>query len=395
MNFTRSQRWQLILGEAADDALSGVGAGGGAQGGAGDEAVDKVRETLAFLYERPVDGVAEMDDDDETEASASSGGRRGGLGPSQLTVPAWLDQIHTLFPRSAIERMERDAVETYNMTEVVTNAEALERVRPSPTLLRAILQTKQLMNPEVLSQARAIISVVVQGMLEALKATLRRTFSGSANRRTRSNLKVARNFDPKRTLIDNLRYTDPHTGKLVVRTPFFFARTSRYRVPWQIVVVVDQSGSMVDSVIHAAISAACFASLPGVELNLIAFDTQVVDLSHDVEDPVELLLRVQLGGGTLIGNAMSYAASLVRNPRRTIVVLITDFYEGDSPSTLIRVTRDLVHQGTTVLGLAALTTDAEPYYDRGLAGRLEAEGMHVGAMTPDQLVGFVSDVMDA
>ncbi len=139
-------------------------------------------------------------------------------------------------------------------------------------------------------------------------------------------------------------------------------------------LLVDQSGSMAGSVIHSAVTAACLWSLPGLKTHLVAFDTAVVDLTSDVTDPVELLMRVQLGGGTDIARAVDYAASLVENPRRTIVALISDFYEGGDPFRLVRTVRQLVEQGTTVL-----------------SGRLAAVGAPVGAMTPGRLAEFVAE----
>ena len=148
---------------------------------------------------------------------------------------------------------------------------------------------------------------------------------------------------------------------------------------------------MVSSVIHSAVTAACLWSLPGLHTHLVAFDTEVVDLTSDVADPVELLMRVQLGGGTDIARAADYAAGLVDNPRRSIVAIISDFYEGGDPYRLVRTVRGLVEQGATVLGLAALDEEADPAYDRALAARLAEVGAHMGAMTPGRLAEFVAE----
>jgi hypothetical protein len=365
-------RWRLVLGEAAEQQL-------GAPSGEWLE----VDQALDWLYGR----------DEEEAKTQDDGGRRGGSGPSQLTVPEWVNLVHQLFPQSTIERLERDAIERYGITEVVTSPDALDNVEPNPTLLRAILQTKHLMNPEVLAMARKLVRKVVEQLLEALATKVQRAWSGAPQRHIRSPLRYSRNFDAKRTIRDNLRHLDRRTGKLVVRRPFFYARHRHSRTKWQLILVVDQSGSMLNSTIHAAVTAACFWNLPSVRTHLIAFDTEVVDLTDDVSDPVELLMGVQLGGGTYIDKAMAYAAELVDNPRRAIVVLITDFYEGGDANRLLRINRSLCNQGTRVLGLAALDDQAVPDYDRDLAGRMAQDGAHVGAMTPDQLAGFLAEVM--
>ncbi|MBN3821875.1 VWA domain-containing protein, partial [Paraburkholderia sp. Se-20369] len=216
-------------------------------------------------------------------------------------------------------------------------------------------------------------------------------FSGTRDRRRRSRVRVARNFDFRRTLVANLRRWDPERRRLYLETPLFNSRTRRHVEPWDIVLLVDQSGSMVDSVIHSAVMAACLWQLPGMRTRLVAFDTAVVDLTADVSDPVELLMKVQLGGGTDIAKAVAYAQSVVANPARTLVVLISDFYEGGSAYELVRRVKTLAESGAKVLGLAALDGQAKPAYDREMAARLVNAGAQVGAMTPGQLAGWLAE----
>ncbi|MEU9508846.1 VWA domain-containing protein [Micromonospora sp. NPDC048170] len=362
------ERWRLVLGEAAHDGLGGPGLS--AEALARDAALD-------WLYGRD-------------EELARRGVRRGGTGPSSLTTVDWLDGITRLFPRETVERLERDAVERYEIHEVVTDPELLGRIEPNPTLLRAVLRTKHLMNPEVLRLARRIVETVVRQLVERLAAEVRQSFSGTRARRP-SRFRQARNFDVRRTIQANLAHWRPDERRLHIRSPHFYSRTRRHLDRWQVILLVDQSGSMTGSVIHAAVTAACLWGLPGVRTHLVAFDTEVVDLTADVDDPVELLMKVQLGGGTDIARAVAYSAGLVENPRRSIVVLITDFYEGGDAGALVRTVRQLVAQGTHVLGLAALDEEAEPVYDRDVAQRLADVGAGVGAMTPGELAAFVAD----
>lgn len=360
-------RWRLLLGEAGQPALGSLSG----QALAADTA-------LAWLYGRDADAIAR-------------GERGAGLEPSQLSTPDWINTIHELFPKEVIERLESDAVELYGIDEVVTNLEVLERIEPSESLLRAVLHTKHLMNPDVLAAARRLVAEVVRQIMEKLSTEVRQAFSGARDRRRRSMLKVARNFDFKRTVQGNLHRWDPQRGKLFLETPIFMSSVRRHMERWDICLLIDQSGSMVDSVIHSAVMAACLWNLPGMRTRLVAFDTQVVDLSSDVSDPVELLMKVQLGGGTDIAKAVGYAQSLVENPQRTVVVLVSDFYEGGDSRELVRRTRTLVQSGVTVLGLAALDSSANPAYDKEMAARLVREGAHVGAMTPGQLAAWLAE----
>src|SRR5262249_38184446 len=183
--------------------------------------------------------------------------------------------------------------------------------------------------------------------------------------------------------------------RLVIKKPLFFSRTRRHCEKWQIVLLVDESGSMLGSVIHAAVTAACLWGLPAVRTHLAIFDTEVVDLTEPCTDPVEGLMKVHLAGGTDIGKAVAYGAGLIEAPRRAIVVLVTDFFEGASPEVLVQRVKALCDQGTTVLGLAALDEQANPAYDRDLARRLVQVGAHVGAMTPGELVSWIAEKVRA
>ena len=216
-------------------------------------------------------------------------------------------------------------------------------------------------------------------------------FLGAIDRRRRSTLRVAKNFDAATTIRRNLQHYDPASAKLFIRTPFFYSRIRRHSEKWQVIILVDESGSMADSVIHSAVTAAIFFGIKTLRTHLVLFDTSIVDVSADCADPVETIMKVQLGGGTDIGQAVRYAEGLIENPRRAIVVLVSDFCEGAPEHLLFAASRRLVEQGTLLLGLAALDSDAKPNYDHGTASRLAALGAHVGAMTPGELAEWVAE----
>jgi Mg-chelatase subunit ChlD len=365
------ERWRLMLGEAAEGACGSLRPDAMAADAA-----------LEWLYGRDP-GRAARDE------------RGAGLGPSTLGTPDWIDSIHTLFPKEVIERLELDAVERFGIDDVVTNIEVLARIEPSESLLRAVLHTKHLMNPEVLAAARHLVAEVVRRIMDKLQTDVRLAFSGTRDRRRRSRVDIASNFDFKRTVADSLQRWSPQQRRLYVERPVFMSRSRRHAQPWDVILLIDQSGSMVDSVIHSAVMAACLWNLPGMRTRLVAFDTAVVDLTADVADPVELLMKVQLGGGTDIGQAVAYAQGLVVHPARSVVVLVSDFYEGGSEYELVRQVKTLVEGGTRVLGLAALDSKADPAYDRAMAERLVAAGAKVGAMTPGALAAWLAETLQA
>lgn len=378
------ERWRLVLGEAGD-ACAGGGLGGTALGR--DAA-------LEWLYGRDEDRAARgvRGGGGGGGAGPRSGDRSAGDGPSVLTTVDWIEAVHRLFPKETIERLERDAVERYQIDEIVTDPEVLGRIEPNPTLLKAVIRTKHLMAPEVLALARALVEKVVRQLVESLAREVRSSFGGSRSRRPTPHRRAA-DFDVHRTIRENLRHVDPERRRILVEAPRFRSRTRRHLDPWQVVLVVDQSGSMTGSVIHSAVTAACLWGLPGIQTHLVAFDTEVVDLTRDVSDPVELLMKVQLGGGTDIAKAVTYAARLIEVPRRAVVVVITDLYEGGDEWALVRQVRDLVGQGSHVVVLAALDEQADPIFDREMGQRLADVGAHVGAMTPGELAGFLAEVI--
>lgn len=366
-------RWRLILGEESESVCGGL---------SGDDADRDV--ALEYLYGRESQGR-------NRRTGNRSGSRGGTLDPSQLTVPGWINAVHNLFPQRTIERIEKDALERYQIDEMVTNIDLLKRATPNLTLLKAVLHTKHLMNQELLAVARDLVRKVVEELMEKLAKPVSSVFVGAIDRRRRSTLRVAKNFDAKTTIRRNLKHYDPDLKKLFISTPYFYSRIHRHSDKWQVIILVDESGSMADSVIHSAVTAAIFFGIRSLRTHLVLFDTSIVDVTADCADPVETIMKVQLGGGTDIAQAVCYGESLIENPRKAIVVLITDFYEGGSTNQLLAACKRLVDQGTLLLGLAALDEEAQPNYDHQTAGQIAALGGHVGAMTPGELAEWVAE----
>lgn len=385
-DLTEVERWRLLLGEAGEMGLRppSNGVDTPTTRPHWDTRTLQMDEALSWLYGRDDPAAASPD-----SALERMGGQQGG----SLTVPEWINQVHTLFPKDTIERLERDALERYHINDLVTNPEVLARATPNFTLLKAVMQTKHLMNPTVLAMARELVAKVVADLIAALSNALQQTRLG---RRQRQHLRLqgaAHQFAMRPTVQRNLQHYRPEQRKLIIHQAFFYSNTRHTFNDWQIVLLVDQSGSMVGSVIHAAVTASCLWALPGVKTHLIAFDTELVDLSEAIDDPVDTLMRVQLGGGTDIGLAVRYASQLIAVPKRAIVVVISDFYEGGTEQVLVDQVGALVAQGTQVLGLAALDEQADPCYDRNLAARLMDVGAHIGAMTPGQLAVWLAEAV--
>lgn len=366
-------KWRLILGKYSSEQLPFDDDGTGIR-------YVELEDVLDFLYSREYgeeDGVRQQ---------------TGGSGGSSLTVSEWINKIRGLFPKETVEIMEKQALDRYGMTELLTDKDVLAKLEPNQELLKTVLQLKGSMNQDVLAEARKIIRHVVDDLTKKLEQDIRQSIIGRVDRNRTSPVKSSRNLDIKKTIAKNLKNYDRENNRLVLERVYFNARVKKYNT-WRVIIAVDESGSMMDSVIHSAVMAGIFAALPMLDTKLMIFDTNVVDLSGYVDDPVETLMSVQLGGGTDIGKAVSYCDTLIDNPDRTIVVLITDLYEGGNVGNLYAATRGIIEAGSKMIVLTALDMNANPNYNRNIAADMVRLGANVAAMTPNQLAEWVADIV--
>ena len=366
-------RWRLILGKNAGGQLSFE------DGAALENGIScfDLEEALDFLYSREAGGDVR---------------REGGTGASCLTAATWITKIRKLFPKETVEILERHALERYQLKELLADKEILERLEPNQELLKTILQLKHFMKVEVLETARRIVRKVAEEIAERLTKDIRRSLLGSLDRNRPSPVKSIRNLDVKKTIRRNLQHYDIEQRRLQLEQVYFSSRTQKYS-QWRVVIAVDESGSMLDSVIHSAVMAGIFAKLPMLDTRLVIFDTQVVDLSAQLDDPVETLMSIQLGGGTFIAGALRYCETLIEDPYRTMVVLVSDLCEGGGLAGLLSVSRGIIESGARLICLTSLDMEANPVYDRRTAEALAELGAFVGAMTPEALGDFMGKVM--
>lgn len=365
-------RWRLVLGRYAARQIPFP---------EGNLKLMEMEEVLDYLYSNEYGEEQEIRKD-----------RRGGSGESQLTVPRWLSKIKTLFPRHTVEIMEQHALEKYGMTELLTDPEVLRKLEPNKELLKTIMQLKHMMKGDVLEMARQVVRRAADELTKKLEQDIRRMLFGHLNRNVSSPVKSMRNLDMKKTIRRNLKNYDTEAKQLVLKQIYFSARMKKYN-QWRVIICVDESGSMLDSVIHSAIMAGIFARLPMLDTRFVIFDTNVVDLSGYVTDPVETLMSVQLGGGTDIGSALTYCEQLIEMPHRTMVVLVSDLYEGGGYNRMYQVGKGIIESGAKLIVLPALDHEAVPNYDRKAAAVLADMGASVGAMTPEELSEFIAKVL--
>lgn len=374
-----ARRWRLVLGRYAGDRLPVAAA---------DTALDGA---LGYLYDREYTARGHR----HGGAGARGGQGRRGRGGTEASVVqglSWLESARSLFPRETFERMQVDAVDRYGLTELLADPATAESLEPSRELATALLRVRGALDERTAAGLRAVVRRVVDDVVRRLRPRFVTALDGRRDRSRRAPHGASRDFDPRATVRANLSRYDPQTRRLLV-TDVRFSSRRRRALTWDVVLLVDQSGSMAASVLYSAVCAGILAGLPGVQVRLVLFDTSVVELTHLAHDPVAVLMTAQLGGGTDIARAMRYAEQEVRNPRRTVVALVSDFEEGGSVSQLLASVRRLAGAGVTLLGLAALDEAAEPAYDRGTARRLAESGMEIAALTPERFAEWLGEVL--
>jgi Mg-chelatase subunit ChlD len=351
----RLRRWRLVLGGEAEEVMQVPL----------DAATLEIDRALAALY----------------DAGEGGGGQRGGLGASSPNVARWLGDIRSYFPSSVVKVMQQDALERLGLRRMLLEPELLAAVEPDVHLVGTLLSLGSVLPARTRETARVVVRKVVDDLERRLAAPLRQAVTGALDRATRTHRPRPAEIDWHRTIRRNLRHWQQEYRTVVPETLVGHAR--RRSSLRDVVLLIDQSGSMASSVVYAGVLGAAMASLRAVRTSMVVFDTSVVDLTEQLADPVELLFGVQLGGGTDINRALGYAQGIVRAPHDTILVLISDLYEGGDAAQMLERAAALVGWGVQVIALLALSDAGAPSYDARMAGALAAMGVPCFACTPD------------
>lgn len=351
MNETNLRKWRLILGGDQND---GTGASLGAQ----DLKIDK---TLEALYDSD---------------------RRGGLGGSSPNVSRWLGDIRSFFPNTVVQVMQKDALKRLDLTQMLTEKEMLENVEADVHLVATLMTLSRVVPEKTKDTARAVVRKVVDELMKKLSHPMQQAITGSLNRSIRNRRPRHNEINWAATIQKNLKHYQPEYKTIIPETRIGYGRKNTSLK--DVVLCLDQSGSMGTSVVYSGIFGAVMASIPAIKTRMVVFDTAVADLTEELNDPVELLFGVQLGGGTDINLALTYCQQIITRPSDTVLVLITDLYEGGDPAGMRKRATELVGAGVQVIVLLALNDDGAPGYDHQEAKFFSNLGVPVFACTPDK-----------
>ncbi len=360
------RRWRLVLGKDSQQSL------GGFCGGALDLSADQVLmdEALAAIY-------------DET---GDEGGQRGaGLGGSSPRLAKWLGDIRTYFTEDVVTVIQQDAIQRKGMEHLLFEPEMLKNVQPNVQLVGTLMSLRGQIPERTKETARMVVRAVVEKIKLSLEQSIRQAVLGALNRNEHSPIPNVASIDWKWTIGRNLKNYNKELNRIIPERVYFFSRAQRSN-NWSVIVDMDQSGSMADSVVYGAVCGSIFASLPALDTRVVAFDTEVVDLTEKCgDDPVDMLFGVQLGGGTDINKSVAYCEQFISDPARTLFILLTDLFEGGNEAQLVRRLEEMVASGVRVICLLALSDGGAPCFDDRLARRLAALGIPCFACTPQRL----------
>ena len=350
----RMRRWRLALGPEGG-ACAGAGL-------SGDDA--RLDAALEAIY-----------------GEAGGAKKKGGLGASAPRVARWLGDIREFFPTSVVQVIQRDAFDRLGLKQMLFEPEFLAALEADVHLVADLMSLRGVIPEKAKETARIVVGKVVKELMERLEDRMVQAIRGTIDRTKRTTRPSFRDIDWDRTIRANLRHYQPAQRTIVPETLHGTAR--RRRALRDVVLLLDQSGSMASSVVYAGVFGAALASLPALSTRVVAFDTAVVDLSDALGDPVELLFGIQLGGGTDIHRALAYAQGVVRRPDDTVLVLVSDLYEGGDRDGMLARAAALVGAGVRVVALLALSDDGAPAYDARNAAALAAMGVPCFACTPE------------
>ncbi len=380
LNNENLNRWRLILGSFAEDNLEI------------DGKYFEIDETLNFLYDREYSKNNGYHLNNLNYLNSNDSKKRFGKEKSALTVPKWISKVKKLFPKETIEIMQKQALEKYKLTEILTDENILKEIEPNIELLKNILAFKDTMSENVKKLAYDIVKKIVEEIKKKMEIEIKKTFYGKKLPNSTSQNKIFKNLDIKKTIRHNLKNYNYKDKKIFVDKLYFNQNIKRYN-PWNIIILIDESGSMLNSVIYSSIISSIFANLPYMSVKLVIFDISVVDLSEYVKEPIDILFKVQLGGGTDIVQALEYAKKIITDPYKTIVILISDLFDSNDYKFMYKSANDIIESGSKLLVLTALDYNSNISYDKEAARYFSKIGAKVGALTPNKLSKWISEII--
>lgn len=350
------ERWKLILGPSSDQAA-------------------------------PVELNEEEQEVDELLNAIYGDKDKPGFGKSTNKIKRWLDGIRLKFPVEVVQIMQADALERQGVKEMLLEPELLEKIEPSVNLVATILQLQHLIPEKTKAVARALVQKLVQDIEKKLKPKIQFAVQTATRQHSKPCPPSAANIDWKKTIYRNLKNFRPEIPAIIPDQWFGFKKG--YKLP-QIIILVDKSESMINSMIYSAIVSSVLASMKSIQTHLIFFDTEVTDLTDKYTDPVDILFSIPCGGGTDIALAMQYAYQQIQNQNQCLVFLISDLYENGNKNELLAYCKKMTDKRVKLISLLCLNDEGSPDYDIQMAKAITALEIPCFACSPDRFPDLIT-----
>lgn len=373
-NQERFSRWRLILGKESENQFNKMG------GANLSSQYDLMDNALDCIYGRNSFG------------SSGGNGRGAGNGMSNPQITKWLGDIRSLFDSDIVKIIQNDAINRKGMKELLFEAEILKDLEPDINLASTLLLLKDQIPKRSKESVRLFIKKIVEEINKLMESDLRRAVVSALNKRNHSPIPSASAMDYKMTISRNIKNYNKDLGVIIPEHFYFFDRANKINSN-TIIVDIDQSGSMGESVIYSSVMSCILASMNSIRTRIVAFDTQITDLTDKCDDPVDMLYGIQLGGGTDINKSIAYCEQFIENPSRTIFFLISDLDEGGNRSAMMRRINNMKDNGVTVVCLLAISDGGKPYYSAENARTISNMGVPVFACNPQRLPELLSMVL--
>ena len=370
----RLRRWRLILGSEAQKRMEGMGDG-----------PDLSQEDL--MMDTALDAMYNRD-------MKFGFGGGAGTGASSPQISRWLGDVRTLFDKDIVKIIQSDAMERCGLKQLIFEPELLENIEPDMHMASMILTLKDQIPKKSKENAREFIRKIVEQINALLETDLKRAVTASINRKLHSPIPSASALDFQTTIRKGIKDYNTKLKKIIPQKYYFFERSATTAAnKYTVILDIDQSGSMGESVIYSSIMSCILASMRAIKTKVVAFDTNIVDLSEKCEDPIDLLFGFTLGGGTDIEKSIKYCTKYIENPKKTIFFLISDLEEGGNRAGLLRRLTQMKEDGVIVICLLAISDSGKPYYDANMAQRIANNGIPCFAAAPQMLPRLLEKAM--
>lgn len=362
------KRWRLLLGKDSEEAFNNCI----------DDGYNIKLDDEELLMAEALDAIYDKSNHE------LENGKSAGRGYSAPKISRWLGDIRKVFNKDIVKVIQNDAIERKGMKELLLEPEVLSEMTPDINLACTLLTLKNQVPERSKESVRNYIEAIVDDINKRINNDVQKAVTAAVNKKNHVRRGTASSLDFNYTIRRNLKNYNKDLKTIIPENLYFFDHKNKSN-GWNIILDIDQSGSMGESILYSTVVGCILAKMSSISTRVVAFDTNIVDLTEKYDDPVDMLFGIQLGGGTDIYKSVRYCEQYIEDPKKTILFLVSDLEEWGNHGALINKMRYLKESGVTVICLLAISDDGEPYYNKDLANKFAGFGIPSFACSPNLL----------